>query len=99
MATVDDLGLEALNDLKGLRFEDIQEVQILQDKLQVLNHAIEMDMQIISQVKLRLASAMSAAIEYFGVFDDLLSLTTSERARVCNMIKRLDGTLALVRKY
>lgn len=99
LAPVDDLGLEVLTGLKGLRFDDIQEVQILQDKLHVLNQAFEMDMQIISQVKLRFASTMLVAIDGFvGVLDDLLSLATSERARVSSMIKRLDGTLALVRK-
>lgn len=97
LSRVDDLGLEVLTNLDGLRFEDIQDIQVLEDKLRVLDHAVEMDLQILSQVRLRLGKTTSEGVDGLdSTFDDLISIAMSEKARISSLTKRLDGTLTLV---
>jgi hypothetical protein len=86
--------------LSNIQFEDTQEIQVLQDKCQQLGHVFDMDRTVLQD--------MYGRIQTLPVINDALDETESDfisaliaeaniqMGRVNSLLKRLDGTVALV---
>lgn len=92
---------EKFVSMADVRFEDTQEIQLLQDKCQQLALVFDMDQTILQDMRSRFAMLPSINdAEKEAESDSLLSLIVEaniEIARVNSMLKRLDETIALVR--
>lgn len=98
---MDEKGSQSNLKVDGVHFEDMQDMQVLQDKCQVLAHVLEIDRKILQNVLIRLPEAVHIT-GILGNVDltpilSLLSKTDLESGRVDNILKRLDGTIVLVR--
>lgn len=75
----------------GMEFEDIQDIQVLQDKLEVFQHALNADLHILTRLPRQLVTSS------IGDFEDLENLACSELSRLVSLLKRLSATTDLVR--
>lgn len=87
--------------MTDIQFEDTQEIQVLQDKCQQLAHLFGMDRTILRDMLNRLLTITDANESQNRSEADLMSAMVVEAniqmSRVENLLKRLDGTIALVR--
>ena len=96
------VGGKGQNDtgLTGIRFEDTQEIQVLQDKCQQSAHLFGMDRTILQGMQNRLLTTMSNSKRQGCAEADFMSGMVAEAnvqmSRVENLLRRLDGTIALV---
>ena len=98
---MDEKGFQSDPKVGGVHFKDTQDIQVLQNKCQVLAHALEIDRNILQNLLIRLPEAVHisgirANVDLTPIFS-LLSRTDLERAQVDNILKRLDGKIVLVR--
>ena len=88
--------------LADLRFEDTQEIQVLQDKCQQLAHLSQMSQMILQSMSSRfevLCSINSLPDDGEPSFTlKLLAEADHQMCKIDNILKRLDGTIALVSK-
>ena len=88
------------DSLSNIQFEDTQEIQVLQDKCQQLSHVFDMDRAILQNMHRRIQTlpAINDTLEEAEL--DLISALIAEAdiqmGRVNSLLKRLDGTVALV---
>jgi Mg2+ and Co2+ transporter CorA len=84
-----------------VRFEDTQEIQVLQDKCQQLAHVLDMDRAILENMQSRFSLLPSINdIEEKAEVDSILSLIVEaniQMSRVNSTLQRLNGTIALIR--
>jgi len=81
-----------------IRFEDTQDIQVLQDKCQQVAHDFDMDRKVIQDMQSQFAAMHSDAAQE-PESDFILALVAEaniQMSRVNSMLKRLDGTIALV---
>lgn len=98
LTRMDDKG-EKGTSTADIRFEDTQEIQVLQDKCQQVAHDFDMDRKIIQDMQSQFAAMHSDAAQE-PESDFILALVAEadiQMRRVNSMLKRLDGTIALIR--
>ena len=87
--------------MTDIQFEDTQEIQVLQDKCQQLAHLFGMDRTILRDMQTRLLTTTPIDERRGRAEADFMSAMVAEAntqmSRVNNLLKRLDGTIALVR--
>ena len=88
------------NDRTDIQFEDTQEIQVLQDKCQQLAHLFGIDRTILQDMLNRLLTTNAVEESRIRAEADSMSAVLAEAniqmSRVENLLKRLDGTIALV---
>ena len=82
--------------MNSLRIEDAQEIQVLQDKCQQLAHVLDLNCELLRQLQRHLEH-ISASNSCAENLVSLLSESTVHVKRADRLLKRLDGTIALVR--
>ena len=86
--------------MTDIQFEDTQEIQVLQDKCQQLAHLFGMDRTILRDMLDQLLTTTDANEGQNRSEADLMSAmvveANTQMSRVENLLKRLDGTIALV---
>jgi len=87
---------EAPFSVNSLRIEDAQEIQVLQDKCQQLAHVLDLNCELIRELRRHL-ERISAPDSCAESLVSLLSESTVHAKRADRLLKRLDGTIALVR--
>lgn len=87
--------------MTDIQFEDTQEIQVLQDKSQQLAHLFGMDRTILRDMLNRLLTTTATNESQSRAEADFMSAMLAEAdiqmSRVENLLRRLDGTIALVR--
>jgi hypothetical protein len=88
------------SSIADVRFEDTQEIQVVQDKCQQLAHVFHMNRTILHDIETRFATIPSAdGTQNLAEPDFVRSLileSNIQMNRVNSLLKRLDGTIALV---
>lgn len=83
-------------------FEDIQEIQVVQDKCQQLSHVFNLNRTVLQDMEDRLdiLPFVQAAkdVADFEFIHSLVLEANIQISRIESLLKRLDGTIALVRK-
>jgi hypothetical protein len=86
--------------MTNIQFEDTQEIQVLQDKCQQLAHLFGMDRTILQDMQNRLLTTTRTDDRQGRAEADFMSDMVAEAniqmSRINNLLKRLDGTIALV---
>ena len=86
--------------MTDIQFEDTQEIQVLQDKCHQLAHLFGMDRTILRDMLNRLLTTGAANESHSRAEADFMSAMLAEAniqmSRADNLLKRLDGTIALV---
>lgn len=86
--------------IADVRFEDTQEIQVIQDKCQQLSHVFSMNRTILQDIEQRLNTIPSFDTgNNVADLDFLKSLILDadiQISRIENILKRLHGTIALV---
>ncbi|KAF2108837.1 hypothetical protein BDV96DRAFT_692342 [Lophiotrema nucula] len=83
--------------LDDIRIEDAQEIQVLQDKCQQLAHVLDLNCELLRQLRKHL-DRISASRSCAESLVSLLSESTIHVKRADRLLKRLDGTIALTQK-
>jgi hypothetical protein len=81
--------------MNSLRIEDAQEIQVLQDKCQQLAHVLDLSSGLVEQLQSHLEH-ISAPNSPTESLIPLLNESTVHVKRADRLLKRLDGTIALV---
>lgn len=88
--------------MADIQFEDTQEIQVLQDKSQQLAHLFGMDRAILREVQSRLPTigVISGAQDPLetNFMSSMVTEADIQMSRIDNLLKRLEGTIALVSK-
>lgn len=99
LTRMDEKG-EMDDSLSNIQFEDTQEIQVLQDKCQQLGHVFDMDRAILQNMHCRIQKLLAINDTLEEAELDLISALIAEAdiqmGRVNSLLKRLDGTVALV---
>ncbi|KAI9678977.1 MAG: hypothetical protein M1822_007403 [Bathelium mastoideum] len=84
----------------NLCVKDTQSIQFLQDQSQQLAYALEMDRNVLQNMRTRLDMMPGADTTCEGSVDHISALVADsniQMGRVDSMLRRLDGTIALIR--
>jgi hypothetical protein len=99
---MDETG-EKEKSMADVRFEDTQEIQVVQDKCQQLCHVFNMNRTILQDMEIRFATIPSVSgtqdVAELEFVQSLISESNIQMNRVNSMLKRLDGTIALVCEF
>lgn len=86
--------------MADVRFEDTQEIQVVQDKCQQLAHVFNMNRTILQDMETRFATIPpingTQDVAELDFVQSLILESNIQMNRVNSMLKRLDGTIALV---
>jgi hypothetical protein len=87
--------------MADVRFEDTQEIQVVQDKCQQLAHVFDVNRMVLRDMEARIATIPSThgtqSIDESDFVHSLISESNIQMNRINSMLQRLDGTIALVR--
>lgn len=99
LTRMDEKG-ERDRSMADVRFEDTQEIQVIQDKCQQLAHVFDVNRTVLKNMELRFATIPPAngtqEVDESDFVNSLILESTIQMSRVDSMLKRLDGTIALV---
>jgi len=100
LTRMDEKG-ERDRSLAEVRFEDTQEIQFVQDKCQQLAHVFDVNRTVLKNMEIRYATIPPANgtqdVDESDFVHSLILESNIQMNRVSSMLKRLDGTIALIR--
>jgi hypothetical protein len=87
--------------MADVRFEDTQEIQVVQDKCQQLAHVFDVNRTVLRDMETRIATIPptngTQSVDESDFVQSLISESNIQMNRINSMLKRLAGTIALVR--